>query len=70
MSLAAAHCTGPQHLFSIAVHCAVSVSATLPLIMSLPLPPHASPAVASDAAVAHQRSGCVDDTGLPVNVSV
>ena len=38
MSLAAASCSDPRHLFPIAVHCAVSVSATLPLIMSLPLP--------------------------------
>jgi len=35
MSLAAG-CSGPQHLFTIAVHCVVSVSAILPLIMSLP----------------------------------
>jgi len=37
MSLTAG-CSGRRHLFAIAVHCVVSVSATLPLIMSLPLP--------------------------------
>jgi len=37
MSLAAG-CSGPRHLFPTVVHCAVSVSVTLPLIVSLPLP--------------------------------
>ena len=69
MSLAAAGCSGPRHLFPIAVHCAVSVSATLPLIMSLPLLMTRLQS-RSDVAAAHQRSGCADKIRLLVSVSV
>ena len=68
MSQAAASCSDPRHLFPTAVHCVASVSATLPLIMSLPS--HDSLAVTSDAAVVHQWSGCADETGLLVSDSV
>jgi len=53
MSLTAG-CSDPRHLFPIAVHYVVSVSATLPLIVSVTPPPNDSPAVASDVAAAHQ----------------